>query len=225
MWNVAELDAEYIKRMEDVLRLYARAYDPKRPVVCLDERPVVLHEDKRPSSAARPGREARYDYEYVRRGTANLFCAVEPKAGRHFTKATADRGGAEFTIMLLDLSEQYRDAKTIHLVMDNLSTHRRTSVERFLGSELGSWLWRRFKVHYTPKHGSWLNMAEMEISLCNRQCLGRRRISTLKQLARETRSWNRDINRRRVRIHWTFTPRKARVKFGYKAPKNIRSKD
>jgi len=119
MWVVADLDEEYIAKMEDVLETYEQAYDPQEPVVCLDEKPVTLHADVRPASAAQPGREARRDNEYERCGTANVFCAVEPKAGRHFTFATPDRSGFEFAQVAVSLALAYPAAKTIHLVMDN----------------------------------------------------------------------------------------------------------
>ena len=114
--------------MEDVLAMYEKPYDPKEPVVCLDEKPVTLHADVRPASPARPGREARRDNEYERCGTANVFCAVEPKAGRHFTFPTPDRSAVEFAHVVFELADQYPQANTIHLVMDNLNIHRRKSL-------------------------------------------------------------------------------------------------
>jgi hypothetical protein len=216
MWCVPELNEEYISKMEDVLEVYEKTYDPKEPVVCLDEKPVTLHAEVRPPSAAAPGREARRDSEYERCGTANVFCAVEPKAGRHFTYATADRSAVRFSEVLVDLAIQYPDADTIHLVMDNLNIHRRKSLTDLLGEEVGCEVWGRFTVHYTPKHGSWLNQAEIEIGLLSRQCLGTRRIPDLKELRSEVRAWNRDVNRRHTRINWKFDRKAARKKFGYK---------
>jgi hypothetical protein len=121
MWCVAELDEAYIAKMEDMLATYEKPYDPSEPVICLDEKPVTLHAEVRPSSAARPGREARRDSEYERRGTADVFCAAEPKAGRHFTFPTPNRSAFEFARVVFHLAMQYPDAKTIHLVMDNLN--------------------------------------------------------------------------------------------------------
>ena len=178
MWCVAKLDEEYIARMEDVLGLYEKPLSASEPVVCIDEKPVVLHEDIRTPIPMRAGRVARRDYEYKRCGTANVFCGVEPRAGRHFTKVTPTRCSAEFADYLLKIAVRYSAADTIHLVMDNLSTHtRKALVERF-GESAGTWLWDRFTVHYTPKHGSWLN--EMEVSLFGRQCLGKRRIGDIR---------------------------------------------
>ena len=145
-----------------------------------------------------------------------MFCAVEPKAGVHLTKATPTRSAAEFAEFVRLIADRYPDAKTIHLVMDNLNTHcRKTLVDRF-GPQEGEALWNRFTPHYTPKHGSWLNQAEIEISLFSRQCLGKRRIGDLPSLQRETRAWNRRMNRKRVRIGWTFDRKQARKKFRYK---------
>src|SRR5215472_5031523 len=128
MWVVADLDDEYIVKMEDVLEVYERPYNPQEPVICVDEKPITRHADLRPASPARPGREARRDNEYERRGTANVFCAVEPKAGRHFTFATPDRSAFEFAQVACQLALQYPEAKTIHLVMDNLNIHHRKSL-------------------------------------------------------------------------------------------------
>jgi transposase len=221
MWCVPELSDEYIAKMEDVLETYEQPYDAAEPVVCLDEKPVTLHAEVRPPSAAAPGREARRDSEYERCGTANVFCAVEPKAGRHFTFATPDRSAVQFAQVLFELAMQYPDAGTIHLVMDNLNIHRRKSLTDLLGAEFGGQVWNRFTVHYTPTHGSWLNQAEIEIGLLSRQCLGSRRIPDLQSLRKEVDAWNRDINRRRTQINWKFDRKSARRKFGYKR-KSIR---
>jgi hypothetical protein len=223
MWCVAELNEEYIARMEDVLALYEKPLSEREPVVCVDEKPVVLHGDVRPARPMRPGRIARRDSEYKRCGTANVFCGVEPKAGRHFTKSTADRCSSEFADYLLKIAASYPAADTVHLVMDNLSSHSRKAVVDRFGQIDGSWLWDRFTVHYTPKHGSWLNQAEIEISLFSRQCLGTRRIPSLAGLKREARAWDRKMNRNSVTINWRFTRKKARTKFRYKRNKFTRS--
>ena len=216
MWCVAELNEKYITKMEDVLETYEKPYDPVEPVVCLDEKSITLHADVRPATPAQPGREARRDSEYKRCGTANVFCAVEPKAGRHFTFATPNRSGFEFAQVAAELAFQYPDAQTVHLVMDNLSSHTRKSLTDLYGAEVGGEIWDRFTVHYTPTHGSWLNQAEIEIGLFSRQCLGTRRIPDLKTLRRESHAWNRRMNRDRITIKWQFNRRAARRKFGYK---------
>jgi DDE superfamily endonuclease len=213
---VADLDEEYIAKMEDVLEVYERPYNPHEPVVCLDEKSVTLHADVRPASPAVPGREARRDNEYERCGTANVFCAVEPKAGRHFTFPTPDRSGFEFAQIAVTLALQYPAANTIHLVADNLNIHRLKALRDVFGAEMATEVWSRFTVHYTPTHGSWLNQAEIEIGIFSRQCLGTRRIPNLKALRQQARAWNRRMNRNRVTINWQFDRKAARRKFGYK---------
>lgn len=224
MWCVADLNEDYIAKMEDVLETYEQPYDPKGPVVCLDEKPVTLHADVRPCSPAQPGREARRDNEYERRGTANVFCAVEPKTGRHFTFPTPDHSAFEFAQVAYHLAVQYLEAETIHLVMDNLNIHRRKSLTDFYGAEIGGEIWDRFTVHYTPTHGSWLNQAEIEIGLFSRQCLGSRRIPDLRTLRRESRACNRRINRAHTKINWKFDRKTARRKFKYNKNSFTRSK-
>jgi len=224
MWVVADLDEDYITKMEDVLEVYERPYDQQEPVVCLDEKPITLHADVRPASPAAPGREARRDNEYERCGTANVFCAVEPKAGRHFTFPTPDRSGFEFARVAVNLALAYPEAKTIHLVMDNLNIHRRKALADVFDAEMAAQVWDRFTVHYTPTHGSWLNQAEIEIGMFSRQCLGKRRIPSLKILKAEARAWNRRANRDRVKIAWKFDRKTARKKFGYNSKSFKRSK-
>ena len=215
MWCVAELDEEYIARMEEVLSVYEKPLSARESVVCVDEKPVVLHQEVRSPVSMKPGRIARRDSEYRRCGTANVFCGVEPKAGRHFTKVTANRCSKQFADYLLRIARHYPRTRTIHLVMDNLNTHTRKALVQRFGERKGGRLWNRFTVHYTPKHGSWLNQAEIEISLYARQCLGRRRIGDRSLLRKETLAWDRRVNRDRIMIQWKFTRKKARLKFGY----------
>jgi hypothetical protein len=215
MWCVAELSPEYIEKMEDVLAVYEKPYNSAEPVVCIDEKPVTLHAEVRPPIPMAPGKIAKRDNEYERCGTANVFCAVEPKAGRHFTLPTPNRSAPEFAQALGRIVDQYPFARTVHLVMDNLNIHCRKTLTDYFGEQEGGYLWDRLTVHYTPTHGSWLNQAEIEISLFARQCLGRRRIPSLAVLERESWAWNRKINRDRVKINWQFTRKKARVKFRY----------
>jgi len=216
---VAELDQAYIRNMEDVLAVYEKPYNPAQPVVCVDEKPVPLHADVRPPSPAKPGKPAKQDNEYERRGTANIFAAVESKTGRHFTTATPDRSGAEFARLVKHVVAQYPGAETIHLVMDNLNSHTRQSLVKCFGEEQGEDLWKRLTVHYTPKHGSWLNQAEIELSLVSRQCLGKRRFPDLGTLQGEVKAWNRKANQKRTKINWQFTRKKARKLFRYKKPR------
>ena len=216
-WCVAGLTPEYIHQMEDVLATYEPSRQEKQPVVCLDEKPVqVLADVRAPLPARKPGQMAIQDNEYERRGTANIFCGVEPKSGRHFAEVTPTRSGAEFAQMMQKLAGAYPEAETIQLVIDNLSTHTEKSLTDRYGVEIGQQLWDRFTVHYTPVHGSWLNQAEIEISVMARQCLGKRRMGSIEKLRSEVRAWNRRVNRAKLKIDWTFDRRAARQKFKYR---------
>jgi transposase len=222
MWCVADLTDEYLTKMEDVLEVYERPYNPAEPGVCLDEKPVSLHDDVRPARPMSPGKLRRPDYEYKRCGTANAYCAVEPKAGVHFTIATPNRSAPQFAQAMETIIASYPNADTIHLVMDNLNIHGPKSLTDHFGKEKGTELWNRLTVHYTPIHGSWLNQAEIEISLLARQCLGKRRIPTLAILQQEADTWNAKANHECTKIDWQFTRKKARIKFGYKPTKRNR---
>ena len=169
--------------MEDVLATYEKPLCADEPVVCVDEKPVTLHREVRDPLPMKPGSVLKRDSEYERCGTANVFCGVEPKAGVHFTKVTPNRSSPEFADFLNMIANHYAEAQTIHRVMDNLSSHKRKALVDRFGSEEGGRLWERFTVHYTPIHGSWLNQAEIEISLFSRQCLGKRRIGDLGSVA------------------------------------------
>ena len=216
MWCIAEKTPEYVERMEEVLDLYEKPLNPKEPVVCLDERPVqLLGEVRDPILAEKPGTILKRDSEYVRCGTANVFCGVEPKAGRHFTKVTRNRKGPAFAKMVREIARAYPRAETIHLVVDNLNTHCQKPLTDYFGEKRGQKLWQRFTVHYTPKHGSWLNQAEIEIGLFSRQCLGRDRVADRAALRCRATAWNRRVNRRKLRINWRFTVKDARKTLTY----------
>ena len=201
--------------MEDVLQLLNRPLDEHAPVIALDERPVQLLDSVRDGMPLAPGRAARRDYEYARCGTANVFCVVEPKRGRHDTHASKNRTMPQFARALKRIAANFPAAGTIHLVMDNLNTHREQSLTQTFGQQVGHRLWKRFTVHYTPIHGSWLNPAELEASLWSRQCLGRQRIATLGELRRRTTAWNRWANRSKLKIDWRFSTADARRVFHY----------
>lgn len=173
--------------MEDVLKIYEAPLKAPAPVICLDEEPVVLHADTRPATPIGPGHAARRDYKYKRCGTANVFCVVEPKAGRHFTKVTPTRASPDFAEFLLDIAASYPAAETIHLVLDNLSTHTRKAAMDWFGEKDGGWLRSRFTLPHTPKHRSWINQAEIQIGLFSRQCLGKPRISSIEELTQSSR--------------------------------------
>jgi hypothetical protein len=182
-----------------------------------------LHDAEHPELPARPGKPTRRDYEYIRCGTGNVFCIIEPKTGRRLTHATRQRTGRHFARALRRIARRHRYARTIHLVLDNLNIHCEKSCTKAFGKRVGSALWRRFTIHYTPKHGSWLNAAELEASLVGRECLGKRRIATLPSLKREVGRWaaHADVNRRS--INWTFRAPDARRVFRYPASEALRS--
>ena len=217
MWCIADLSDEYIACMEDVLATYERPFDPQEPVVCLDERPIqMLKNINSTSRMVQPNKPRKKDYEYKRKGTANAFCAIEPKRGKHFTRITKNRKAAQFAEFMREIGRAYPAAKTIHIVMDNLNTHTEKSLINNLGPKRGSNLWKRFKVHYTPKHGSWLNQAETEISMFSRECLGKDRIACIATLTKRAAAWEKRVNNERRKINWRFTRSKARAKFKYR---------
>jgi transposase len=215
MWCIPSLDQKYIHRMEDILEVYEKPYDHLRPVVCFDEKPVPLISDARSRKPAEPGKSARIDYEYVRGGSVNVFCAVEPKAGIYLNDVTERRTGKDFADFIKKINETYAKSDKIILVMDNLSTHSEKSLILAFGKEHGSRLWSRFEVHYTPTHASWLNQAEIAIGMFSRQCLGDGRIVNINNLKGQTAAWNARINKKATKIQWRFTRSKVRKSFNY----------
>ena len=216
---MVELDQDYVEKMEDVLALYEKPLSPEEPVVCVDEKSVSLHGEVREPMGMEPGRVARRDSEYERCGTANIFCGVEPKAGVHFQQVTQTRAAYELAGFLQGVAEAYPKAKTIHLVMDNLNTHRRKALLDRYGEQEGNTLWNRFTVHYTPKHGSWLNVAECELSCLTRQCLSDRRIAELAELQTEIAAWSDKTNAKQRGVDWQFRVEHARMKLKRLYPK------
>ncbi len=198
--------------MEDVLDLYEEPYDEKRPKVCFDETSKQLIEETRVPLGAKPGKVERYDYEYSRNGVRNLFMMCEPQAGWRHVAVTDRRTMQDFAQQMKWLvDEKYPEASVIRVVMDNLNTHKAASLyERFAPEEARRIL-KKLEFHYTPKHGSWLNMAEIELSVLSRQCLDRR-ISDEETLKREVRAYEARRNEARATIDWQFTTRDARVK-------------
>lgn len=209
MWCVGRITAEYRERMYDLLALYARPYDPQEPVVCLDEKSKQLLAQTRSVLAAGPGQIAKEDYEYRRAGTRNLFVAVEPQAGHREVTVTLRRTKRDFVEFVRRLvQEVYAEAQIVHLVLDNLNTHFRTSFEEVLGCPAAAVFLARVQFHYTPKHASWLNMAEIEIGVLDRQCIGRRLGDELR-LRTEVAAWQQRRNEARSRIEWKFTRQAA----------------
>lgn len=215
MWCIGELNNEYIERMEDVLDIYEKPYNKANPVVCVDEKPVPLIDDVRERIPAKPGSPAKVDYEYERDGSVNVFVAVEPKAGAYFTEVTERRAGVDFGKFLKQISDVYSKADKISLVMDNLSTHTEKSLIVALGEREGKRIWSRFDVHYTPKHASWLNQAEIAIGMFSRQCLGDGRVGEIQYLRGQTAAWTDRTNEKAPKINWRFNKTKARKSFNY----------
>jgi DDE superfamily endonuclease len=207
--------------MEDVLELYAEPHDPERPVVCFDEASKELHGQVADPVPVAPGRPAKEDYEYVRNGTANLFIAVEPLAGRRRVAVTDRRTIPDFAAQMRYLcDEMYPGAEVIRVVLDNLNTHAVGSLFATYPPDEAWRLARRLEFHYTPKHASWLNMAECELSVLGRQCLGRR-IADKATLAAEVAAWQETRNQAKVRIEWTFRVADARKKLDFLYPKEL----
>lgn len=209
MWCIGRLTEEYRQRMYDLLDLYARPFRRGEPVVCLDEKSKQLLKDSRAPLPIRPGTPVRQDYEYVRAGTCNLFVAVEPKGGRRTVLVTGHRTKPDFVAFVRYLLEQvYAKARRVHLVLDNLNTHFRKCFEEVLGVKQAKALLRRVVFHYTPKHASWLNMAEIEIGILDRQCLDRR-LPDRAALEASVAAWQRRRNAERRSIEWSFTRQDA----------------
>lgn len=208
--------------MEDVLEVYRRIYDPRYPVICMDEASKQLVAEVRRPLPPRPGQPLRYDCEYERRGTCNIFMFCEPLRGWRHVRVTERRTRFDWAFALRDLLDQeYPAAERIVLVMDNLNTHSPTSFyEAFAPSEARR-LTERLEIHYTPKHGSWLNIAECELSVLGRQCLARR-IDNAPELATETSAWERDRSARFKGVNWQFTTQQARIKLRRLYPEFVR---
>ena len=192
--------------------VYKRPYDPKRPMVCLDETNKQLIGETRTGAPATPGREARYDYEYKRNGVANLFMIFEPLAGKRRVKVTERRTKKDWAACVREMvDEMYPQAERIVLVMDNLNTHTPASLYEAFAPAEAKRIADRLEIHYTPKHGSWLDMAQIELSILGRQCLDKR-IANAEQLACEIEAWEVDRNAKEAKVNWQFTTADARIK-------------
>jgi hypothetical protein len=205
--------------MEDVLEVYKRSYDPKRPVVCVDEMPKQLLMDTRDPLPMRPGEPERFDYEYKRGGVADLFMLFEPLAGKRHIEITDQRRRIEWAQVMRIVSDKlYPDAEKIVVVLDNLNTHVLAAFYLAFEPQEARRLVERFELHYTPKHGSWLNMAEIELSAVTRQCLDRR-IPNKDTLIREVKAWEDQRNSEVIKVHWQFSTADARTKLKSLYPK------
>lgn len=204
--------AEFVAAMEDVLEVYHRPHDPGRPLVCMDECSKQLIAEVRDPLPPRPGAVAKYDSEYERRGTANVFMAVEPLAGKRTVQVTEQRTRTDWALFIRYLLlTVYPEAAVLVLVMDNLNTHGIASFYEAFEPALARALAARLEIHYTPKHGSWLNMAETELSVLSRQCLDRR-IESKDIMTQEVATWEKKRNQACTKIDWRFTTADARVK-------------
>jgi transposase len=219
MWCIPQVDGSYVARMEDVLDLYAEAPDPKRPVVCFDESPTQLIGEVRLPIPAAPGRRERYDCEYRRNGTVNLFVFLDAHRPWRKVKITDHRASADFAQCMRDLVDvHYPQADLIRVVLDNLSTHSPGALYEAFPAPEAHRLLRRLQFHYTPKHASWLNMVEIEIGVLRMQCLDRR-IAERSCLASEVAAWENRRNAEGARIQWMFTTQRARAKLARAYPK------
>jgi hypothetical protein len=205
MWCIPTIDSEFIKRMYDVLDLYEEDYDPKRPIVCLDEKPKQLLRDKRKPIPIKPGSSEKYDYEYIRNGTANIFVAVEFKAGKRTTQVTQRRTRIDFAeFMKILITEKYSDVEFIKLITDNLNIHNEKSFYEAFNEEEAKKILDKIEFHYTPKHASWLNAAEIEINVMDIECTDRR-IGDIEILTHEVGAWEKKRNELEKRIEWKFS--------------------
>jgi hypothetical protein len=215
MWCIGALTQEYRERMYSLLELHARPMAETEPIMCIDEKSLQLIGNSRaplPMTAASPTKQ---DYEYVRNGTTNLFVAVEPKGGKRIVSGTVRWGKIDFVAFItVLLTGAYAKASRIHLVLDNLNTHFRKCFDDVLGMRAAKKLLRRVEFHYTPKHASWLNMAEIEIGILSRQCLDRR-IASPELLQAEVDAWLQSRNAERRTIEWNFTRQDADRKLGH----------
>ena len=212
MWVIPpKANGEFVARMEHVLDVYKRPYDPMHPVVCMDESPRQLIRETRLPLPGRPGAVERFDYEYERCGVCSIFMAVEPLAGKRIVQVKVRRTKKDWALFLNGVAHRYCEAEKITLVMDNLNTHSPGSFYETLPPVLAKALWDRFEFVYTPKHGSWLNIAEIEINVLIRQCLGRR-IDTLDEMQAVTHAWEKHRNNAKSHIDWQFTSGDARIK-------------
>jgi transposase len=196
--------------MEDVLDLYEQVYDARHPVICFDEKPLQLLAETRTPRPERPGQRRRFDYEYERRGTANIFLAVEPLGGWRQVTVTEHRTKLDFAAQMQALVDRhYPEAERIRVVLDNLNTHKPGSLYEAFAPAEAQRLLRRLEFHYTPKHASWLNMAEIELSVLSGQCLNRRLVNT-ETLTYQTSAWQAQRNQEKIPVKWRFTVQNAR---------------
>lgn len=206
-----EQNGSFVAHMERVLSVYKRILNPRNPVVCMDESPKQLIAEMKVPISASPGQPARHDYEYKRCGVCNIFLACEPLAGKRMVKISDRKTKQDWACFLEDIANQYEEAEKITLVMDNLNTHAPGSLYETFPPDKAKALWDRFEFVYTPKHGSWLNMAEIELNVLIGQCLNRR-IDDIEIAKRESSAWQEYRNNKNAKVNWQFTTKDARTK-------------
>lgn len=205
-------NSQFVANMEQVLDVYKRPYNAAFPVICMDESPKQLIKETRVPVPMKLGQEARQDFEYERCGVANIFLASEPLKGKRYAEVTERRTKADWAVFVKQIADEwYKDARKITLVMDNLATHKAAALYEVYPPQEAKRIWDRFEFIYTPKHGSWLNMAEIELNVLMGQCLGRR-IDNMKTMKQEVEAWKEHRNNKKAVINWQFTTKDARIK-------------
>ena len=205
-------NSDFVAQMESVLDVYKMPYNPEIPVVCMDESPKQLIKETRAPIKRKPGSDEKADYEYERCGVVNVFMANEPLAGKRFVKITESKKKTDWAHFVKEISdEHFAHAEKIKLVMDNYGTHKAAALYEAFAPQEAKRIWDRFEFVYTPKHGSWLNMAEIELHVLNSQCLNRR-IDNIKDMKQEVDAWQQDKNNKDAKINWQFTNNRARIK-------------
>jgi len=212
-WVIPPLESsDFVAHMEMVLDVYKAPYDKRFPVVCMDESPKQLIKQTRIPIARKPGRDAKEDYEYARNGVANIFMVNEPLKGKRYTKVLTSKTKKDWAQVIKKIADKYYpNAEKIRLVMDNLNTHKPSALYETFPPQEAKRIWDRFEFIYTPKHGSWLNMAEIELNVLMGQCLNRR-IDNMITIKREVKAWEQNRNNKRTKINWQFKTDDARIK-------------
>jgi hypothetical protein len=212
-WIIPPLqNSQFVANMEQVLDVYKRKYDRAYPLICMDESPKQLIKETRVPIPMKSGRKVRQDFEYERCGVANIFLASEPLKGKRYVEVTERRTKSDWAIFIKQIADKwYKDARKITLVMDNLATHKAAALYEVYPPQEAKRIWDRFEFIYTPKHGSWLNMAEIELNVLMGQCLNRR-IDNMKTMKQEVKAWQSHRNNMNAKINWQFTTKNARVK-------------
>lgn len=211
-------NSDFVADMENVLSVYKRPYDPLNPVICMDESPKQLIGETKKPIKMKPGSEEKYDYEYRRNGVCNIFMSNEPLSGKRYVKVTDRKTKKDWAMFISEITEQNKDVEKITLVMDNLGTHKPGALYETFPPKQAKAILDKFDFVYTPKHGSWLNMAEIELNVLMGQCL-KRRIDNVETVKHEVSAWQQDRNNKEAKINWRFETDDARIKLKHLYPK------